>query len=463
MPKSRLGRPCYASLPGLVTRALASETVVVTEVLHVFRFFAITTTSQFRSPASQCVLPPTMECITSHAKKYTLSANVPKSIKKQAPVIEIDTTNSLQLPTIDTLSTFLATEEFTPHNSITTKAWLEPCHPVGVAMGSVPRIPISMGYQCTQCAKCFGTEATSQKQKATHHNKPNMVSVAVQALLPCIGRHYVCVEYTFDACQKPNTASQQLEMQLAAIRRLTPSNIPTHKERNAWLQQSKWPELAASFIPKDATYESIAQPIQFKCDNDNVAIQQIQGMVTLYMQKFKLVATDIDYQFLRLVMGLNDNGNVPTRGLRVHSIPETSNRYCRYLCGLVCGLLRACDPNQKDMHHLLGPLNDIQSNYCSGLLSCLEESPRNENSSLVMLHNFLISIWTPNEQSQQIQVRGRYNSLVLRFLILSSMQKPPPGQGGFGFQHVATVTGRCSILIYWIRATILMEIGASLW
>jgi hypothetical protein len=219
--------------------------------------------------------------------------------------------------------------------------------------------------------------------------------------------------------------------------------------------------MASAIIPVGSSYEKIVAAINKKSHVG--PLEHLSSLTAAYMEKFKTVSRDIDYRFRRLVMGLDEYNRVPSRGLRLHSVQSTSAYYCQYLGNFVAGLLNAeLEPEQENMLHLLGNLDTQQAQQRSKLIEYLNGRSSSDSShNILAFHNFLLSLWTPEETSI-VDVRSSSHALVMRFLMLSSL-KPSFDEKGYGFQHVSSVTGRCSVLIYWMRMTILMELGASLW
>ena len=82
------------------------------------------------------------------------------------------------------------------------------------------------------------------------------------------------------------------------------------------------------------------------------------------------------------------------------------------------------------------------------------------NINLHPLHEVLLALWTP-PISDYVDVIGSTNSIVMQFLILINLIKVPTAN--YGFKHVRYVTQPLAMLQYWVRSTILMELGRQIW
>jgi hypothetical protein len=415
------------------------------------------------------VLPPLAKQVTNHVRKHEKETRMVKRQKMTADVMgQNETATEAKEPSSPTpleqlVSEFIDSSDFSDHSSPVAKAWLKPTHEGGVLMTPVPGVPIRNGFQCQECQKCFAAESSRDNHRCGT-TKPKLVNVWVQRLLSGIGRTFVAVN--FQNSDRINQAepsiSQRIQEDMDKIETLMPTSLPSHRQRNAWLRKSKWPELAASFIPEKTEFPAIVEAIKIPDKDLDKQHYKLVTLVKRYMLEFRNLYYNMEFRFLRLVMGLDEHGQVPTTGFRIHSVPSTSERYCNYLCGLICGLVRAINPICKDQLHLLGELNDIQADCCSNLLESIKNGTDSVDQMLVRLHEFLLSLWTP-EEPEIVEVRAQTDSIVVRFLLLTSLQELASTPIGFGFMHVATITARCSMLIYWIRVTILMEIGSKRW
>ena len=248
-----------------------------------------------------------------------------------------------------------------------------------------------------------------------------------------------------------------------AILELTTTDLPSHKERNPWLRVSGWPEFAKSFVPEGtsfATIESILKP----SGPDNYASKKLNDQLLHYMENLRCVSGKIEVRFRRLVMGYDESGKVPARGLRVHSVRATTTKYCHFIGFLLNALIRERQlPATSGSLKLFDELTPKQAEQCDALISSMAKQTDESKVDLIPLHHFLLSLWTNDHDEIAVHVHAQSKSFVLRFILLTSLQKSFSDTEGYGFQNVSTVTGRCSILFYWIRATVLMEIGRSLW
>lgn len=406
---------------------------------------------------------------------------------------------------------------FTPHDSPVASLWLRPIQFARAAVPPpVPGIPIVKGFQCAACFKCFAAPSSRDKHRLRDHSgTATFLDAPIQALLPCIGRRFVRVSYGLQDLPSAPDMEAKLLLRCEEMLALGPTRLPAHKERNAWLRQSQWPELAASFIPRHVSYANIASFLLIPAGRGARSVTRpslgsghlaagaasVAGLLTAYMKKLKWLCRTIDYRFLRLVMGVDDHGNVPNRGFRSHSVESTSKRYCGYLSILISGLLRTNFPHETGssqtvvdpaLLNLLGGLTPQQAARGSDLLSVLTDSPPFASNvgqpalgsesgrvgseplwsdgacnagALLALHHFLLALWDVpgGVDNDLVCALERRKSFVVRFLLLTSLQSSFSENIGYLFQHVSNVTGRCSILLYWIRATVLMEIGRTLW
>jgi hypothetical protein len=396
---------------------------------------------------SNYILPPTNTShILTHVHNHKFTIQNTKRLRH-------DNSDDLAFPSDQSIVDFVTNGRFTLHDSVLIRPWLSPDPSFSVT--PLPGIPIMKGHQCTKCGKCLVATKSVRNHRSEFGSDHTFRDAAVQVLLPSAGRQYIPVNYNLQPSSTAQTVIACLKDDIAQLKLLSSSDVPTEKARNPWLRLSKWPELAKSFVPSNTAYDTITACIK-KDSQDEDALKFVHDNILSYMSKFKEAAICIDYQFLRLVMGRDEHGQVPSRGLRPHSVPSTSTKYCNYLSGFVCGLLRSLDAREQNQPKLLGELNEDQITSGTELLA----SRASASTSLLPLHNFLLSLWTP-AATEYIKVQARSDSNVLRYLLLSSLQSSSGNE--FAFQHVSTVTGRCSILFYWIRSTILMELGRSLW
>lgn len=444
-----------------------------------------------------CVLEPLLVPLLFHLRKHQQLASPIATKRRPRKNPRLSSPSGDFCNTVDESSvrTFLLEGDFVSHESPVAKRWLQP--PLSINTSVVPPVfgvPIVKGFQCADCGICFAAESSCKRHKSQEHGgKADFLVVSVQVLLPCIGRKYVRVDYSWNDMPDHTNAMNRLMESCQKMDSLGPSGLPTHKERSAWLRQSQWPEFASSFVPEKTSYKEIISLLR-PSDVGNDPLGLIGPVLGAYMAKFKWLCRTIDYHFLRLVMGHDENGNVPTRGLRAHSVESTSDRYCKYLSQLVTGLLRsyvsakttttgdgelsltnASSPqlsaptdiseadHEIDTAHLLGELSEDQLHHLGVLREELSSSfDEGAAPSLLPLHRLLLSLWTP-QRTSFVNVTAKSSSTLLRFLLLTSLRQSFSENEGYAFQHVSTVTGRCSILCYWIRATILMEIGLEKW
>jgi hypothetical protein len=371
-----------------------------------------------------------------------------------------DDNSTISYPSDERITSFITDGNFTNHDASEVKAWLSPPPSDFSLVPPIPGVAIHAGYQCSDCATCVVSKHSIRAHKCCP-GVHDFQSVMVQQPLSGVGRRYVRVDYGVAPLIEPTTIKDQLRDDEERIAALGSSGLPSQKQRNAWLRVSEWPEMASTIIPVGSSYEKIVAAINKKSYVG--PLEHLSSLTAAYMEKFKTVSRDIDYRFRRLVMGLDEYNRVPSRGLRPHSVQSTSAYYCQYLGNFVAGLLNAeLEPEQENMLHLLGNLDAQQAQRRVELIAYLNGRSSNETShNIVAFHNFLLSLWTPEETSI-VDVRASSHAAVLRYLMLSSL-KPSFDEKGYGFQHVSSVTGRCSVLIYWMRMTILMELGASLW
>jgi hypothetical protein len=410
------------------------------------------------------VLPPCATQVLKHMKKeHDITAR--KHKRQQLALGNESNEGSISTyPTDEQVADFICNGGFTQHDLPEIKPWIAPARFDFESLPPIPGVAIVAAYQCTKCASCVISKHSLRTHKCIPGER-DFASVMVQKPLSGVPWRYVRVSYSMPEPIEASVIEAQLREDSQRISALGLSDLPSQKQRNAWLRQSEWPELASTIIPEGACYESIVAAVEKK--NQNGPLEHLYSLVTAYMSKFKEVARSIDYRFRRLVMGVDEYNRVPARGLRLHAIPSTSAYYCRYLCNFVAGLLSAeLKSDEENMLHLLGNLDAQQTQCRSGLILYLQGRTSDENNAphnLLPFHHFLLSLWKPaNDETGLVNVLATSQTPVLRYLLISSLKKGFDTMG-YGFQHVSTVTGRCSVLVYWIRMTTLMEIGATMW
>lgn len=403
-----------------------------------------------------CVLAPVASTVVNHVNNHKLANRLAKQTKA-VPNDNCSPTSTI----VTSITEFVNNSNFTSHSSRIAKLWLQPNATTDVLLPPVAGVPIRIGFQCVTCGKCLLALASCKKHICSN-GIGNFSSVPVQALTNGIARQYVRVHYETHLTTALSNIDKQLSEDAKIIASLGSRDLPMHKERDAWLRVSQWPEIAATFIPEGTSFADI--DLHLKPSNrDNDPLRCVLDLLSTYMAKAHTVVNAIEYQFRRRVMDSDKNGLPPSQGFRVLSVESTCKRYCKYLSRLLTGLLREHQINNSpNKTKLLGDLTSEQRLRCNHLMDYL----RNPDApcspyQLSQLHEFLLALWTP-ATNNFIEVRARSKSVLGCFLLLSSL-KPSFGDKGYAFQHVSTVTGRCSTLIYWIRLTILMEIGRSLW
>jgi len=408
------------------------------------------------------VLSPDFAFVKNHLNRHAVEFPQTKP-ESDGNGGELDKVRSFCMPSDESLSFIFSSSTITDHDTPSAMTWLDPYHHTtsNVPVEPVPGVPIQNGFQCVECMKCFKSESTMRKHINQHSPKSSYLPVYVQGLLPCIGRHFVRVLYNEDLPVLSSVVAEEILANEEAIRRLGNSELPSHRERNAWLRVSGWPEFAEAIIPKGVSYKQISDCFDGSAE-DGGTCSELREIVGQYMDAFKNVCGSVHVRFRRLVMGHDESGQIPTRGLRVHTCKSTTAKYCEYMFVFFNRMLNENPLLGCEELKLLGNFSEHQLECCHELQRVIRDSESDRLTKMVSFHQLLLSLWTMADDGE-VHVASQSDSFVLRFLLLTSLQQSFTKEDGYAFQNVTHVTGRCAIFFYWIRATILMEIGRPFW
>ncbi|CAM6126957.1 unnamed protein product [Calypogeia fissa] len=290
---------------------------------------------------------------------------------------------------------------------------------------------------------------------------------SVQCLVRGVGRHYFAVRCSSDPPGNVDMDSRLLKLALSKSiadieQKLQPDQNPPAKELSPWLRVSRWSTFAVELIPEEASYDAVKGAMLLSSAVDESPYSRLPDVMRLYANKVREVGSNISYNVACMVMAFES-----TRGFTQFLRADTMHKYSQVMSAFVLTLLRsACDPSLADaVQVVIAPdyLRDDLVALKRQLVHLQRDPIREDGFDYAVLHRVLLGLWTPPCPAR-VSAGRSVDFVFLQFMILHSIVPNPSGDFPlYAWHHVSETTQMLSMLKYWCRACIEMEIARTQW
>ena len=236
------------------------------------------------------------------------------------------------------------------------------------------------------------------------------------------------------------------------------------KAVSQWLQKSHWDTLMESWVGDIPMHRVLfpSSTMAFGAD-ENPVLQHIRSAMHVYTGKMVDVMGEINYNYRRQVKASSPD-TVPSVGMNPLLHKSSWQNYGLYASMLIEALVRSQQEHQLDfdgepMFHLVKPVTEAQHTAIRKILG--HTVVGDDLSHLaVLLHELLLALATP-PVPEIISSKHDTECPIARFCILNSIRLDANLQHSYA--HVRFVPPTLSKMIYFIRGTVLMEMGRDIW